>query len=176
MDVTEPAGHLAEDEAGIDAGIDLTPRDVTPRRRRGRRATWGIIVGVAVLALVGIVLWNGLTQATVFFYNVDQAVAKRQEIGDKSFRMQGNVIRGTEHRHQGGMTFDLTYGGKVVTVDYTGEPSELFGPAIPVVLEGHFVGNDSFSSNSMLIRHDNNYDQKNPTRVKQAEKDAEKQS
>ena len=175
MDVTEPPGHLAEDEAGTDAGIDLTPRDVAPRRRRGRRGTWGIVAGVVVLAAVGIVLWNGLTQATVFFYNVDQAVAKRHEIADKRFRMQGNVVRGTEQHHEGGMTFDLTYGGKVVKVSYTGEPSELFGPAIPVVLEGHFVG-DSFASDSMLIRHDNNYDQKNPTRVRQAEKDAEKQS
>jgi cytochrome c-type biogenesis protein CcmE len=176
MDVTEPPGHLAEDEAGLDAGIDLTPRDVTPRRRRGRRGTWGIVVGVLVLAAVGIVLWNGLTQATVFFYNVDQAVAKRDEIGTKDFRMQGNVIKGSVHRHQGGLDFQLTYNGKTVPVSYTGEPSELFGPAIPVVLEGHFVGNESFASDSMLIRHDNNYDQKNPTRVKQAEKDAEKQS
>ena len=175
MDVTEPTSNLADNEAGIDAGIDLTPRDVTPRRRRGRRGTWGIIVGVLVLAAVGIVLWNGLTQATVFFYNVDQAVAKRQEIGDKQFRMQGNVVKGTEQRHDGGLDFDLTYGGKVGKVSYTGEPSELFGPAIPVVLEGHFVG-DSFASDSMLIRHDNNYDQKNPTRVRQAEKDAQKQS
>ena len=175
MDVTGPPDQLSDDEAGADAGLDLTPRDLTPRRRRGRRGTWGIIAGVVVLAAVGIVLWNGLTQATVFFYNVDQAVAKRQEIGDKRFRLQGNVVRGTEQRHQDGMTFDLSYGGEVVKVAYTGEPSELFGPAIPVVLEGHFVG-DSFSSDQMLIRHDNDYDQKNPTRVRDAEKDAEKQS
>jgi cytochrome c-type biogenesis protein CcmE len=175
MDVTGPPGQLAEDEAGADAGLDLTPRDVRPRRRRGRRRTWGIILGVVVLAAVGIVLWNGLTQATVFFYNVDQAVAKRQEIGTKDFRIQGNVVKDTVQPHHGGLDFELTFNGKTVPVSYTGEPSELFGPAIPVVLEGHFAG-DSFSSDQMLIRHDNDYDQKNPTRVREAEKDAEKQS
>jgi cytochrome c-type biogenesis protein CcmE len=175
MDVTQPTNELGEDEAGTDAGIDLTPRDVTPRRRRGRRGVLGVVVGVVVLAALGIVLWNGLTQATVFFYNVDQAVAKKQEIGDKRFRIQGNVVKGTVARHADNMRFELTYAGTTVPVSYTGEPSELFGPAIPVVLEGHFVGT-SFVSDSMLIRHDNDYDQKNPTRVRQAEKDAQKQS
>ncbi len=122
-------------------------------------------------------LWNGLTQATVFFYNVDQAVAKRHEIGDKRFRIQGNVVqRDRRSRHQDGMTFDLTYGGKVVTVVLhrravgalrAGHPGRAGGPLRRAIRS---------RSDPMLIRHDNDYDQKNPTRVRDAEKDAEKQA
>jgi cytochrome c-type biogenesis protein CcmE len=189
MDVTRPdgavdqavdqpgpdqAGFDAGIDAGTDAGVDLTPRDLRPRGKR-RRGVWGTIAVVAVVAAIGLVLWNGLSQATVFFYNVDQAVAKKQEIGDKRFRMQGNVVKGSVQQHHGGLDFRMKYGGKTVQVAYSGEPSELFGPAIPVVMEGHFVG-DRFVSDSMLIRHDNDYDQKNKVRVQQAEKDAQQQS
>ena len=62
------------------------------------------------------------------------------------------------------------------THDYhVGDPPELFGPKIPVVLEGTFQG-DRFESDQILIRHDNTYDEKNPDRIKQADRDAQKSS
>ena len=54
---------------------------------------------------------------------------------------------------------------------HKGDPPELFGTKIPVVLEGTFKG-DTYDSDTILIRHDNNYDEKNPDRVDDAEKDA----
>jgi cytochrome c-type biogenesis protein CcmE len=48
----------------------------------------------------------------------------------------------------------------------------LFGPKIPVVLEGTFVG-DRFASDEILIRHDNAYDEANPERIQEAERDAQ---
>ena len=53
---------------------------------------WGIVGGLVVVAVIAVVLWNGLSQATLFFYNVDQAVADRTELGDKRFRIQGNEL------------------------------------------------------------------------------------
>ena len=58
---------------------------------------------------------------------------------------------------------------------HTGEPPELFGPKVPVVLEGKFVG-DEFRSDRILIRHDNNYDEENQDRIRRAKQDADQQA
>jgi cytochrome c-type biogenesis protein CcmE len=158
-----------------------TPLDLTPRHRgpvapvTGRR--WPAVVGiVAVVIALGFVLFNGLSNATVFFYNVDQAVAKRDEIGTSRVRLQGNVLANSIDRTANGVNFDLKYNGKVVKVTHTGEPPELFGPQIPIVLEGAFASSATgavYRSDRMLIRHDSTYDEKNQKNVRDAERDAQ---
>ena len=156
--------------------LDLTPRATEPVIRR-RGGAWPARAAIVViLAALGVVLFNGLTNATVFFYNVDQAVAKRSEIGTSRIRIQGNVIEGSIHRQANGVEFDLKYGGKSVHVAHTGEPPELFGPKIPIVLEGAFVSASAgaeYRSDRMLIRHDSTYDEKNTKNVRDAKNDAQ---
>jgi cytochrome c-type biogenesis protein CcmE len=160
------------------AGLDLTPRDDgTPLAPRRTRRWWSVGLIVAVVAVLGFVLYQGLGNATTYFYNVDQAVAKRDEIGTKRVRVQGNVVEGSVVRSGGGVDFDLRYGGVTVPVQHSGEPPELFGPQIPVVLEGSFTsatGAPTFRSDRILIRHDNNYDEQHGDRVTEAERDAER--
>lgn len=157
--------------------LDLTPRGEKPQIRRRRGGGWPARVAIVlILAALGVVLFNGLTNATVFFYNVDQAVAKRAEIGTSRIRIQGNVIENSIHRTANGVQFDLKYAGKVVHVAHTGEPPELFGPKIPIVLEGAFASkapDSDYRSDRMLIRHDSTYDEKNVKNVRDAEKDAQ---
>jgi cytochrome c-type biogenesis protein CcmE len=117
------------------------------------------------------VLFEGLTNATVYFYNVDQAVAKRSELGTSRFRIQGNVIP-TSVRDEGQrMEFDLKYHDVVVHVVHTGDVPSLFKPAIPVVLEGSFRG-DTYRSDRMLLKHDETYDEDHKSRTREAEQDA----
>lgn len=165
---TNPAGS---------SPLDLTPRGEQPQVRQRRGGGWPARIAIVViLGALGVVLFNGLTNATVFFYNVDQAVAKRPEIGTSRIRIQGNVVEDSIHRNANGVEFDLKYGGKVVHVDHTGEPPELFGPKIPIVLEGAFAStalDSNYRSDRMLIRHDSTYDEKNAKNVRDAEKDAQ---
>jgi cytochrome c-type biogenesis protein CcmE len=86
--------------------------------------------------------------------------------------MQGNVVPGSVETTDGGVSFVVRYGAADVPVDHVGDPPELFGPEIPVVLEGQFVG-ERFASDEILIRHDNEYDEANPERIQQAEQDAQ---
>jgi cytochrome c-type biogenesis protein CcmE len=158
--------------------LDLTPRDDgTPIETRGGRrwVSYGLLV--LVLAALGAVLVQGLSNATTYFYNVDEAVAKRAEIGTKRIRVQGNVIEGSVVRSTGGVDFELRFEGVTIPVQHRGEPPELFGPKIPVVLEGSFAsasGEPLFRSDLILIRHDNEYDEKNEDRLREAERDAER--
>ncbi len=175
-----PHDTSSDDTSSGDAGpepiaLDLTPRDIAPAPARKRSRGVGMVVGIVVVVGIVAVLWNGLSQATLFFYNVDQAVAKRTEIGDKRFRMQGNVVKGSVDRTSAGVDFVLTFNGERVSVHHTGEPPELFGPKVPIVIEGKFTGAE-FQSDRILIRHDNDYDEENQDRIRDAEKDAEQQA
>lgn len=167
FDTHDAAGHEP---------LDLTPREVEPRLV-GRRKPWIYLVGLVVLAGIGVVLFNGLENATTYFYNVDQAVALRKDLGGKRFRMQGNVLDGTITKDGDRTEFTLAFGGREVRVVHTGDVPELFQPAIPVVIEGSFVDNGSstpeFHSDRILVRHDSTYTEKHSERITDAEQDAQ---
>ncbi len=167
-----------EQHTGGDAGLDLTPRDDgTPLAARTGRRWWSVGLIVVIVGLLGFVLYQGLGNATTYFYNVDEAVAKRAELGTKRVRVQGNVIDGSVVRSTEGVDFELRFGGVTIPVQHSGEPPELFGPKIPVVLEGEFTsatGDPEFRSDRILIRHDNEYDERHEDRLDEAERDAER--
>jgi len=156
--------------------LDLSPRTARHAEdaRSGRSPRAVLAVGALVLVVValGVVLFNGLQSASTFFYNVDEAVERRDELTGDRFRMQGNVVPGSVSTTEAGVSFVVRYGGAEVPVDHVGDPPELFGPEIPVVLEGRFDG-ERFASDEILIRHDNEYDEANPERIQQAEQDAQ---
>ena len=148
--------------------LDLSPRTgpadaVAPRSRSSRRA-W-MLVGVAVLAALVVAVVMGLSDATVFFRNVDEAVAQRSELGDQAFRMQGSVVPDSVTKTPNGVTFDLTYNGATATVEHSGSEPALFeNTDIPVVAEGQWKG-DVFESERLVIKHDESYDEDNPDRI-----------
>ncbi len=152
--------------------MELTPRtldddDVVveegepsgPPRSRGRRRRWLplLVLAVVVFGLVGLV-YKGLSDATLYFRNADEAVAQRDELGDRRFRLQGTVA-GEPVVDGDRVSFDVVYNGVTVAVAHTGTPPELFRPGIPVVLEGHWRDDaDVFESDRMIVKHDETYE------------------
>lgn len=179
----EPLGAGHDDPESADAStvvedrLDVTPRtgvESGPASGRGGRTRTYVAVGcvAAIVVGLGVVLFNGLQGASTFFYNVDEVVAKQPSLQGERIRVQGNVVDGTVHKTAEGVSFVLRFDGKELAVDHVGDPPELFGPKIPVVLEGSLKG-DTFHSDQILIRHDANYDEKNKGRVADAKTDAE---
>lgn len=151
-------------------GFDITPRSPgTPGGGRGRTVAAVVVVAVAVVVL-GVVVFKGLNDASMFYYNVDEAVATKPDLSGKRFRMQGNVIDGSIERTDGGVEFTIAFGGEQVHVVNRGNPPELFSPDIPVIIEGAFVG-DEFHSDEIIIRHDSVYDEEHPDRIDEANED-----
>jgi len=133
-----------------------------PGRTQGRRRL--IIVGLVVLAALGFLAIRGLGNATLYFRTADEAVAQKQQLGARRFRIEGNVVAGTVREAGSSTGFNIESKGVVVPVNHQGDPPELFKPGIPVVLEGHFEG-DSFASDRIMVKHSEDYVAKHPSRV-----------
>lgn len=131
-----------------------------------RRAA--IFLGLAAVVAVGL-LWQGLSNATVYFKTVDEAVAQRGELGSRRFRLQGVVREGSVRERDGGVDFLVAEGDAEIRVHHVGDPPELFAPNIPVVLEGRFAGS-RFRSDRILVKHTEDYKKDNPGRVKDYER------
>ena len=101
-----------ENEDEVD-GLDLTPRQAPPvgggDATRGRRIA---VIGVlAVLAVALIFMaYQSLSTASVFFRNADEAVAERDSLGDRRFRLQGRVVDGSVESDGSTVRFTVTHG------------------------------------------------------------------
>ena len=154
--------------------MDLTPRTgpdaavaAAPRRRppSSKRRKIGVSVVLAVLlGAMAIILFEGLSNATMYFYNADEAVAKKTSLEDKRFRLQGEVVPGTVRDDGETVDFDVTLQRRHRGGAEPGEPAELFQEGIPVVLEGRWQG-DVFASDRILVKHTSEYKAANPDRV-----------
>ncbi|HEY8546894.1 MAG TPA: cytochrome c maturation protein CcmE [Acidimicrobiales bacterium] len=176
MDVTETAGTT---EAGTAADVDLSPRPDDDRgaggTRSGRRVggsgrRWlvrGVIV--AILAVVGVLVYKGLSDAALYFRPADEAVAQREELGTRRFRLQGAVVDDPVEV-DGGIEFQVVHNDVTVDVHHTGSPPDMFAVGIPVVLEGRWdESGEFFASDHILVKHDETYESQEDYEERMAE-------
>ncbi|MDP1819206.1 MAG: cytochrome c maturation protein CcmE [Acidimicrobiales bacterium] len=147
--------------------MDLTPTEVPVRRRRSRRAYVALL---AVLGGLSVVVWQGLSSASLYFYNADEAVEQRDHLGDRRFRLQGTVLGSSVEQTGEGVDFTVAYNGVQVDAQHRGDPPELFEPGIPVVLEGRWDPSGAyFASDRILVKHSEQYEAENEVRLEDAE-------
>lgn len=152
--------------------MELTPRAApTPASSSRRRRPWAYGVLVVVLVGLGLVVYQGLTSASLYFYNADEAVAQRDDLGDKRFRLQGTVLGDSLQTSDRGVDFTVAYNRVEVDVHHDGDPPELFQPGIPVVLEGRWhPSGDFFASDTIRVKHSEQYEADNERRLEDAER------
>jgi len=178
--VTDPS---AQEAAALGEPMDLSPRPGRPARRGVRR--WGPILMAALVVLaIGVVLWRVLADATLVFREVDDAVERREELGEDRFRMIGSPVSGSPQNialadGRPAVAFSVTLDGVVADVVHTGGVSDQFQPEVPVVIDGHWVRSSAyagvaddgwyFASDRMLVKHENDYRVENRDRIEDAE-------
>ena len=151
----------------------LAPQAPRSRQARSRRWVAGLI-GSAVSLLIVVLVWNLFTGA-LFFYNADEAIERRSELGESRFTLQGtpigcSIVSGAQ-ADEIVTAFTISFNGALVDVVHRGEPAELFEGGTPVVLDGKWVESQPgvsgfqgladdgwhYSSDRMRIKHDEDY-------------------
>jgi len=146
---------------------DLPPI-VTTRRPRRANPVRIVAASVLVLAAVAFIVSKGLGSATVYFKTADEAVAQRQDLGTRRFRIEGTVMPGSIRQDDGRLLFRILgeQGALVSIVHSGGQPTGMFRESIPVVLEGHWAkAGDGYESDSIIVKHSETYRVQNPARV-----------
>ncbi len=176
-DSVDPSEIAASDSPdateGSNAALDLTPLPRDAVKRGSRRGP--TIVLALVLVVVGFVLFQGLSGATLFLRQADTAVEERDELAERRFRLLGSPIAISDEQFDfGGGTavrFSIACDGTAVDIIHRGNVAESFQMGVPVVLEGRWAdsaavgepwengANDGyyFESDRMLVKHDNEY-------------------
>lgn len=157
--------------ASVDAGPDpaLVPRTHTegaaPARKRRK---WGVAVVLAVVLTAGaIILFQGLSNATVYFCNANEVGVKGDCSPGKRFRLQGTVDEGSVQRSGEVVErFTVTYADATVPVTFDGDPGGIFRENIPVVVEGRMGDDGTFAGDRILVKHTEQYREKNPGNIK----------
>jgi len=156
--------------------MDVTPRTSAPddlepsgRVRPPRSRSRGFVIGVvlvAVLGAVGFLLVKQVGSASLYYYNADQAVAKKAELGDRHFRIQGTYVGTKQEQADGTVRFTIAFNGAKVLIDHSGSEPALFKPGIPVVLEGKWSSDGTeFLSDRIEVKHTETYVAAHPDRV-----------
>jgi cytochrome c-type biogenesis protein CcmE len=155
--------------------VELSPRtasddpgSVTNPRRR---SPWAYGALVLVLIGIGVVAYQALSSASLYFYNADEASERRAELDGQRIRVQGVVLDDVAPRaNDEGVTFTIKFNGVELPVEHDGDPPELFEPGTPVVLEGEFGGSlEAFRSDRILVKHSEEYEAENGDRLDEAE-------
>lgn len=161
--------ELPDDRDLDEGGLDLTPREDAPVRaaRTGRRRWAPVAVLVGLGLVVGLIAIQA-RGASLYFKNADEAVAEKESLGTKRFRLQGTVV-GKPVEKDTSTEFTVQYRGVSVDVVHTGSEPAMFKAGIPVVAEGHWnAAGTEFESDRLLVKHDadyKDYDEKHPERV-----------
>ncbi len=138
-----------------------------PRVRPAAGGSSRLRIAAVVLLVVGAIAFlvlKGLGDATVYFKTADEAVAEKDELGSRRFRVEGAVVDGSVRQVGNDVRFEIISAGEVVPVVHRGDPPELFEPGIPVVLEGRWQG-DVYASDRIMVKHTSEYREQNPERV-----------
>jgi cytochrome c-type biogenesis protein CcmE len=113
-----------------------------------------------------VVLFQGLTNATVYFCNADEVGVKGGCDPGQRFRLQGTVMAGSVQQDGDVVErFTVSYGRATVPVSYNGQPGGIFREGIPVVVEGRMGTDGTFAGDRVLVKHTEQYVEENPARV-----------
>lgn len=116
----------------------------------------GPLGGIAVV-LAGVLAFGDLNGSLVYYLTPTEAATQQADFAnDRRFRLAGVVAPGSVTETADVVAFTVTDGRTRIQVRHRGAPPQLFQEDIEVVVEGAWDG-DTFRSDTMLIKHDEEY-------------------
>jgi cytochrome c-type biogenesis protein CcmE len=147
----------------INDNLDLTPRSVNTVVRKKRKLGAPVLLAMLLLA-GGLLVFQFLTKATVFFCEADKAGVTKDCAVGKRFRLLGTVDKGSVKQGTP-LRFTVTWMGSTIPVTYEGDPGGIFCENSNVAVEGRYAGPE-FAGDRILVKHDEGYVKANPGRIR----------
>jgi cytochrome c-type biogenesis protein CcmE len=121
-----------------------------------KRYRWFVFPAIGlVVILLGFLLFN-LQDSLVFFRTPTEVVQEAEPDAESRMRLGGQVVPGSVAETDSGVSFEVSDGANSILVNHSGAPQQLFQEGIGVVVEGTWDG-DHFTSDEMMIKHDEQY-------------------
>jgi cytochrome c-type biogenesis protein CcmE len=116
-------------------------------------------VVLLLVLIVGSLAWVGtrvLSGSLVYFVTPTELLEQHPP-ADERLRLGGQVVPGSMHDVDDGVGFVVTDGTTRMTVVHTGGTPALFETGSGVVLEGTLGADGAFHSDTMLVKHGEEY-------------------
>jgi cytochrome c-type biogenesis protein CcmE len=116
-------------------------------------------VVVLLLLIAGSLAWVGTNalSGNLVYYVTPTELLHQHPAPDERLRLGGQVVPGSVHDAADGVDFVVTDGETRMTVVHTGGTPSLFRTGIGVVLEGTYGADGAFHSDTMLVKHSEQY-------------------
>lgn len=116
------------------------------------------IGAVAVLVIAtGVLAFGGLGENLVYYWDASQLQANKSKAQGATIRLGGQVEPGSIVQGESLLKFNVTDGKASVAVEAKGLPPAMFRESIGVVVEGSLRADGVFTSERLLVSHDNEY-------------------
>jgi cytochrome c-type biogenesis protein CcmE len=131
----------------------------SPRSSRAARKPMAIAALVVMLGAFGYLMYGGVEDNLVYFLTPNELVAKGDKAVDRPVRLGGQVVPGSVvwNAEQLDLRFRVTDGTQEIEVHSSGAPPQMFRAGIGVVVEGKYARSGVFQSNSLMVKHSNEY-------------------
>lgn len=163
--MSQVTGDGLHPEEALAPDDDYLPDDFRPElpsRRRLRPAQIRIIACLAVIvAALGWIAVRGLTGNLVYYLTPTDISHHKAEVGQR-VRLGGFVVPGSVGRDGQLLKFVVTDGTRSMTVVDTGSVPELFKAGQGVVVEGSLGRDGRFHSDTLLVKHNGDYQPPSP--------------
>jgi len=116
-------------------------------------------VVVLLVLIVGALAWVGTRalSGNLVYYVTPTELLEQQPAPGERLRLGGQVVPGSVHDLGGGVGFVVTDGSTRMTVVHDGATPALFKTGVGVVLEGSYGADGAFHSDTMLVKHGEEY-------------------
>lgn len=116
-------------------------------------------VAVLVVLIAGSLAWVGTraVSGNLVYYVTPTELLRDPPARTEQLRLGGQVVPGSVHEVGGGTGFVVTDGTTRVTVVHAGSTPAMFRSGNGVVLEGTLGADGAFHSDTMLVKHSEEY-------------------
>lgn len=119
-----------------------------------------LLVGGALAAALGFLIWTATQGAVVYYYTVGELNEMGAEAEGRLVRVNGVVVDGSirESGADGIIHFEIEDDSGVLSVEFRGTPPDLFGYAdedkyADVIAEGRLLSSGVFSARNLIVKH-----------------------